>query len=171
MRHFMLFSDPTLLNEDSMDICDLVKPESIIPVLRASSKRQALQELARFASGVYGVDETAIFDSLIERERLGSTGVGNGIAIPHSRLESLDDVKGVFAVLEKPIEFDAIDDAPVDLMFLLLAPVDSGTDHLKALARVSRLLRDRTICEKLRKSDTAVGLFNALTGENASKAA
>ncbi|MBM3565142.1 MAG: PTS IIA-like nitrogen regulatory protein PtsN, partial [Alphaproteobacteria bacterium] len=138
-----------------MDIADILTPTAVVPALRATSKKQALQELARRAEALVGVDERAIFDVLMERERLGTTGVGNGIAIPHGKLPNLERLHGLFARLEKPIDFQAVDDQPVDLIFLLLAPETAGADHLKALARVSRLLRDKTICEKLRGTDEA----------------
>lgn len=154
-----------------MDIADLISLEGVVPNLRATSKKQALQELARRAAELTGLHERAIFDVLLERERLGTTGVGNGIAIPHGKLPTLDRLYGLFARLERPINFEAIDEQPVDLIFLLLAPESAGADHLKALARVSRLLRDRTVCEKLRGTDTAEGLYALLTESPASRAA
>jgi PTS system nitrogen regulatory IIA component len=150
---------------------ELITPASIIANLRASNKKQALQELARKASELTGQHERMIFDVLLERERLGTTGVGQGIAIPHGKLASLDRVYGLFARLERPIDFDAIDEQPVDLMFLLLAPEQAGADHLKALARVSRLLRDNAVCEKLRGSTSADALYALLTQTEASHAA
>lgn len=154
-----------------MEIVDLISPESVVPNLRATSKKQALQELARRAAEITGLQERAIFDVLLERERLGTTGVGNGIAIPHGKLSSLPRLYGLFARLERPINFESIDEQPVDLIFLLLAPESAGADHLKALARVSRLLRDKGVCEKLRGTDTAEGLFALLTESPASRAA
>jgi len=154
-----------------MEINDLISLEGIVANLRATSKKQALQDLARRAADVTGEPERAIFEVLIERERLGTTGVGNGIAIPHGKLPGLDRLHGFFARLETPIDFDAIDEQPVDLICLLLAPESAGADHLKALARVSRLLRDRSICEKLRGSDTAEAIFALLTESTASHAA
>lgn len=153
-----------------MDIRTLVDLESIIPNLKATSKKQALQELARHAAKVTGLSERSIFDTLLERERLGTTGVGGGIAIPHGKLASLSKLYGLFARLERPIDFDAIDEQPVDLVFLLLAPEGAGADHLKALARVSRLLRDKSMCEKLRGATSAEGVF-ALLSESESQAA
>lgn len=150
---------------------ELITPASIIANLRAGNKKQALQELARKASELTGQHERMIFDVLLERERLGTTGVGQGIAIPHGKLASLDRVYGLFARLERPIDFDAIDEQPVDLMFLLLAPEQAGADHLKALARVSRLLRDNAVCEKLRGSTSADALYALLTQTEASHAA
>ena len=149
-----------------MDVTDLVQPKAIIPSLKASSKKQVLQELARKASEVSGVDQREIFDVLLERERLGTTGVGHGIAIPHGKLPDLERIYGVFARMDQPIAFDAIDDEPVDLIFLLLAPEGAGADHLKARARVSRLLRDGSVCTKLRGCESADAIY-ALFGEAA----
>jgi PTS system nitrogen regulatory IIA component len=150
---------------------DLITPHAILPNLKAASKKQALQDLAKKAAGLTGQHERTIFDVLLERERLGTTGVGHGIAIPHGKLPDLDRVYGVFARLERPVDFDAIDEQPVDLMFLLLAPEHAGADHLKALARVSRLLRDQSMCEKLRGSDSADAIYALLTQNEASHAA
>lgn len=154
-----------------MEIADLLDTESVIAKLPATSKKQALQELAKRAAQITGVHERTIFDVLLERERLGTTGVGNGIAIPHGKLPELSRMYGLFARLEKPIDFDSVDDRPVDLIFLLLAPEGAGADHLKALARVSRLLRDRAVCEKLRGSDESEALYVLLTESAASRAA
>ncbi len=147
---------------------DLITPQAILANLKASSKKQALQDMARRAAELTGQHERAVFDVLLERERLGTTGVGHGIAIPHGKLPNLDRVQGVFARLERPIDFDAIDDQPVDLIFLLLAPEHAGADHLKALARVSRLLRDQGMCEKLRGSDSADAIYALLTQQETS---
>ncbi|HVR65323.1 MAG TPA: PTS IIA-like nitrogen regulatory protein PtsN [Verrucomicrobiae bacterium] len=154
-----------------MEIEDLITPAGVIPKLRATGKKHALQELAKRAADVTGLHERAIFDVLLERERLGSTGVGNGIAIPHGKLAELQKLHGVFARLDSPIDFDSVDDQPVDLVFLLLAPEAAGADHLKALARVSRLLRDRTVCEKLRGANSADAIYALLTEARTSHAA
>jgi PTS system nitrogen regulatory IIA component len=153
-----------------MLISDLVTPSAVIASLKATSKKQALQELARRAAELTGEPERAIFDVLLERERLGTTGVGDGVAIPHGKLANLPRLFGMFARLDRPIDFEAIDEQPVDLIFLLLAPGGAGADHLKALARVSRLLRDRTIRDKLRGSETAEALFALLVEQQASAA-
>jgi PTS system nitrogen regulatory IIA component len=145
-----------------MEIVDLISTESVVSNLHATSKKQALQDLARRAASLAGLEERAVFDVLIERERLGTTGVGNGIAIPHGKLSNLDKLYGLFARLERPVDFNAIDEKPVDLIFLLLAPESAGADHLKALARVSRLLRDSSICEKLRGTETSDALYALL---------
>jgi PTS system nitrogen regulatory IIA component len=153
-----------------MLISDLVTPSAVIASLKATSKKQALQELARRAAELTGEPERAIFDVLLERERLGTTGVGDGVAIPHGKLANLPRLFGMFARLDRPIDFEAIDEQPVDLIFLLLAPGGAGADHLKALARVSRLLRDRTMRDKLRGSETAEALFALLVEQQASAA-
>lgn len=158
-----------------MDMQDLISPQAIIPCLRVSSKKQALQELARRAADLVGAPQAGgdreVYDVLLERERLGTTGVGAGIAIPHGKLPKLAGLTGLFARLERPVDFEAIDDQPVDLIFLLLAPESAGADHLKALARVSRLLRDRTICDKLRGSESADAIYAVLTEQSQRHAA
>ncbi len=154
-----------------MEIIDLLKTEAVVPKLRATSKKQALQELSKAAASLTQLDERSIFETLLERERLGTTGVGDGIAIPHGKLPTLDRLHGLFARLDQPIDFDAIDDRPVDLIFLLLAPEGAGADHLKALARISRQLRDRVFCDKLRGSDNRDAIYALLTQPSASHAA
>jgi PTS system nitrogen regulatory IIA component len=154
-----------------MDIVEFLSPGAVIPHLKATSKKQALEDLAKQAAEITGLPERAIFDVLLERERLGTTGVGNGIAIPHGKLAELDKLYGVFARAEKPIPFESIDDQPVDLIFLLLAPQNAGADHLKALARVSRLLRDAAFCERLRATKDATALHALLVQGPASRAA
>lgn len=153
-----------------MEISDLVTTNAVIASLKATSKKQALQELARKAAELTGEHERVIFDVLLERERLGTTGVGDGVAIPHGKLQNMKRLIGVFARLEHPIDFEAIDEQPVDLIFLLLAPGAAGADHLKALARVSRLLRDRATRDKLRGSETSEAIYALLTEQHASAA-
>ena len=157
--------------EVAMEIADILTPQSIVPKLSATSKKQVLQELAKRAATVTGLKDRFIFDALLQRERLGTTGVGHGIDIPHGKLEGIDKLFGLFARLEKPVDFDAIDEQPVDLLFLLLAPEMAGADHLKALARVSRLLRNRTICDKIRGSNDGDALYALITESNTSYAA
>ena len=154
-----------------MALADLLQPDAIIPALKVNSKKQLLQELAAKAAKLIGVPEREIFDVILQRERLGSTGVGNGIAIPHGKLPKLDKLFGAFARLEKPIDFEALDGEPVDLVFLLLAPEAAGADHLKALARVARMLRDPDVVEKLRATRDATLMYNLLTATSASNAA
>ncbi len=146
-----------------MEITDILSPTAIIPNLRATSKKQALQELAHRVQELSGLPERMVFDVLLERERLGTTGIGNGIAIPHGKPVGIERLFGVFARLERSIDFESIDEQPVDLIFLLLAPESAGADHLKALARVSRLLRDKIVCDKLRTADSADALYAVLT--------
>lgn len=154
-----------------MEISELMTVEAVDAKLRVTSKKQALQELSKRAAKITGEHERVIFDVLMERERLGTTGVGNGIAIPHGKLSSIDRMYGLFACLETPIDFQAIDDQPVDLLFVLLAPQTAGADHLKSLARVSRLLRNVDTCEKLRGTDSNEALYLLLTEQEASQAA
>lgn len=154
-----------------MELEDLVSPEGVIAHLKVTSKKQALQELSARAAALTDVSERAIFETLLERERLGSTGVGQGIAIPHGKLAPLKKLHGLFARLETPIDFESVDDQPVDLVFLLLAPETAGADHLKALARISRLLRNPAVVEKLRASDDPAALFAILTEPAATNAA
>ncbi|MEM8590661.1 MAG: PTS IIA-like nitrogen regulatory protein PtsN [Pseudomonadota bacterium] len=144
----------------------LLTDSSVIVDMHATSKKQALQELASKASKITGQPERVIFDTLLERERLGTTGVGRGIAIPHGKLPDLNKVYGIFAKLREPVDFDSVDDQPVDLIFLLLAPTEAGADHLKALARVARLLRNDDLCRKLRGCDHIDGVL-ALVNETA----
>lgn len=146
-----------------MEIADLlIGPEAVLASLKASGKKALLAELASRAAAVFTLDERRLFDRLLERERLGSTGIGGGIAIPHARMASLAKPVGLFARLAHPIDFDAIDERPVDIVFLLAAPEGAGADHLKALARVSRLLRDRALVDKLRATENAEALYALL---------
>src|ERR1700738_1838747 len=153
----------TDLPERSMLLTDLVAPNAIIPALKVNSKKQVLQELAAKAAELCGQSERTILEILQQREKLGSTGVGNGIAIPHGKLPKLNKLFGLFARLERSVDFEALDGQPVDLVFLLLAPEAAGADHLKALARVARLLRDPDVARKLRESRDAEALFAVLT--------
>jgi len=153
-----------------MPITDLVAPNAIIPALKVNGKKQALQEIAAKAAELTGQNERAILETLLQRERLGSTAVGNGVAIPHGKLPKLNKVFGLFARLDRPIDFDALDGQPVDPIFLLLAPEGAGADHLKALARVARLLRDPEVARKLRESRDAEALYAVLALPSASAA-
>lgn len=145
-----------------MEISTILRPEGVFADLKTTSKKQFLQEIARHAHSLTGLPERRIFDVLLERERLGTTGVGQGIAIPHGKLHELDALHGMFVRLGDPIDFDAIDDRSVDLIFILLAPETAGADHLKALARVSRLLRDKAMCAKLRGAGDRDALYALL---------
>src|SRR2546427_10215596 len=159
-----------VLGKRSMLLTDLVAPNAIIPALKVNSKKQILQELAAKAAELCGQSERTILEILQQREKLGSTGVGNGIAIPHGKLPKLNKLFGLFARLERPVEFEALDGQPVDLVFLLLAPEAAGADHLKALARVARLLRDADVARKLRDSRDADALYAVLAMPSASAA-
>ncbi len=145
-----------------MLVADLLAPNAVIAALKVNGKKQALHEIAARAAELSGQNERAVLDVLVQRERLGSTAVGNGVAIPHGKLPKLERLFGLFARLAKPIDFEALDNQPVDLIFLLLAPESAGADHLKALARIARLLRDQTIARKLRESEDADALYSVL---------
>lgn len=153
-----------------MDLQELLSPDAVMTGFKVTCKKQALQELAAKAAELTGISEREIFERLLERERLGSTGVGQGIAIPHGKLDELTRLYGVFAKLDTPIEFESIDEEPVDLIFLLLAPKNAGADHLKALARVSRVLRNKSIVEKLRATQDKAALYAIMTEPSASEA-
>jgi|SRR3954469_20196408 PTS system nitrogen regulatory IIA component len=154
-----------------MEIADLLSPDAVLAHVKATTKKQVLQEMAHKAALLTKLPERRIFDTLIEREKLGSTGMGQGIAIPHGRIAGIEKMTGLFAQLDHPVDFDSMDDQPVDLVFLLLAPEGAGADHLKALARVSRLLRNQAVCEKLRAAPQAATLFALLTEPTAAQAA
>ena len=154
-----------------MDINEIIDPASVIANLKPSSKKQLLQELAEAGAERTGIESHTIFESLLEREKLGSTGVGNGVAIPHAKLPGMDRMVGVFAHLNKPVAFEAVDDQPVDIVFMLLAPEGSGADHLKTLSKVARLLRDQSTLASIRTSTDPDAIFSLLTSlENASAA-
>jgi nitrogen PTS system EIIA component len=154
-----------------MTLNDIIDARAILPGLKAQNKKQLLQDLSQVLSSLVTIDHRVIFETLLQREKLGSTGLGQGIAIPHGRLPSINRVYGVFARLQTPLAFDSIDGEPVDLVFALLSPSQAGADHLTALARVSRLLRDSVTLKKLRGTDTAEGLFAILTEAQATATA
>lgn len=157
---------------DMIDIADILSPKGVIVDLKAcNSKRQVLKELAEHAAVLVDVDAQQLLEALMERERLGTTGVGHGIAIPHARLDKLDKVEGLFARLDQPIDFEALDDQPADLIFMLLAPNSADADSLKALARVSRVLRDRGLQQRLRQTRDAAAVYRMLTEKPESNAA
>jgi PTS system nitrogen regulatory IIA component len=154
-----------------MDIGQLLKRDAVAVRVSANSKRQALGALAEVAARSLGLPEDAILDALLEREQQGSTGVGQGVAVPHAKLEGLDRMVGVFVKLETPVAFEAVDDRPVDLLFALLAPRDAGVEHLRSLAKVSRLLRQSELREQLRQARTADAVYALLSRDAASNAA
>ncbi|MBX2855913.1 MAG: PTS sugar transporter subunit IIA [Rhodobacteraceae bacterium] len=150
---------------------ELTPPEAVFANLRASSKKSLLQELANKAAEQIGVDSRALFSELMERERLGTTGMGRGVAIPHCRLPKLDRIRGFLARLDTAVDFEAVDGQPVDLAFLLVAPESAGSDHLKALARVSRIFRDSDTCAKMRGAKDGAALHALLASPERVQAA
>lgn len=145
-----------------MSLNDLISPQAVVASLKANSKKQALIELSEKAAELSGIDSREVLAALIQRERLGSTGIGGGIAIPHGKLAKCHRIFGVFARLEKPIDFEALDDAPVDLIFLLVAPENAGADHLNALSRAARVLRDQSLVTTLRSTRDPSALYSIL---------
>lgn len=154
-----------------MKLSSLLKPEAVKVVAHITSKKRLFQDLAEIASGVYAIDAGSAVKALQERENLGPTGVGHGVALPHARIAGLAGMTGVFVRLEKPLDFESVDRQPVDLVFALFAPKDSGVEHLKALALVSRTLRDPGICAKLRANFEAQTLYAVLTEAQGNQAA
>jgi len=146
------------------DFSDLLAADAVSSAVNISNKKQLFQKLGQLAASAYGLDATEVIERITERERLGSTGFGGGIAIPHAKLDSLDKVHGVVMLLSEPIPFDAIDDAPVDVVFMLLSPTDSGAEHLKTLARVSRLLRNERALARIRGVGSDAALYALLAG-------
>ena len=154
-----------------MNLGDLLAKNGVIPALKADDKKQALQAIAQRASDIAGVSAHDVFNALLQRERLSSTSLGRGIAIPHVKLAGVSKITCIFAKLERPIPFDSHDGEPVDILFFLLAPEDAGGDHLKALARISRLVRDPATLDRLRAAKDADGLRIVLTAPVTSHAA
>jgi PTS system nitrogen regulatory IIA component len=148
----------------------LTSPDAVLAPLRANGKKQVLQDVAESAARLTGLGAREIFETLLQRERLGSTGIGDGIAIPHGRSVDLQRLQALFVRLEKPIDFEALDGQPVDILFVLLAPETAGADHLKALARVARVLRDKPTLERIRKAHDADAIYAILT-QHAAQAA
>jgi PTS system nitrogen regulatory IIA component len=146
-----------------MDLSAILKPGALKVIGQLSSKKRLFQEIAELAGSVYGVEPALAFDGLQERETLGATGVGHGIALPHARIEDLTEIIGAFVRLERPMDFDSVDRQPVDLIFALFAPKEAGVDHLKALALVSRTMRDTGTCAKLRANTDPAKLYAVLT--------
>jgi PTS system nitrogen regulatory IIA component len=154
-----------------MDLSKLLTPAAVRVMGQMTSKKRLFQELGEVASAAYGLTAATAIDGLQERESLGPTGVGNGIALPHARLVGLEKITGIFLRLEKPLDYESVDRLPVDLVFCLLAPKDSGVEHLKALALVSRTMRDAGICAKLRANSDPAKLYAILTEAKAPQAA
>lgn len=154
-----------------MNLAEIIDARAVLPQLKAQNKKQLLQELAQAISPILAVDHRIIFESLLTREKLGSTGLGQGIAIPHGRLPNIARVYGLFARLATPIAYDSVDGESVDLVFVLISPTQAGADHLKALARISRLLREPETMKKLRGTETSEGLYAILTEPTATATA
>ncbi|HEY5363243.1 MAG TPA: PTS IIA-like nitrogen regulatory protein PtsN [Aestuariivirga sp.] len=146
-----------------MKISDILDARAVLPQLSATNKKQALQGIAQHFAALVAIDQRIIFETLLTREKLGSTGLGQGFAIPHGRLSGLKQVTGLFAKLAQPIDYDAVDGKPVDLVFALLSPDHAGADHLTALAKISRVMRSPAAVSKLRATNTAEGLYAVLT--------
>jgi len=153
------------------DLSDLISPETVLADVGAGNKRALFSTLAATAAAVWSIDEGTVAAGLAAREKLGTTGFGGGIAVPHARLVGLESVRGMFARLSRPIDFDSVDDVPVDVVFMLLSPPDAGADHLKALARVSRRLRQRDFAEKLRGAGSRDAIYALLTAVDTRDAA
>ncbi|MCM1323443.1 MAG: PTS sugar transporter subunit IIA [Acetobacter sp.] len=145
-----------------MNIADIISKSAVLDHIQAASKRELVQNLAEKISALAGLDERIIFDAVWERENLGSTGYGEGVAFPHARIEGLDKVCGMFARLDEPVDFDSLDGKPVDLVFLLISPENSGADHLTALAALSRILKTEGSCDKLRKARSVDEIYTVL---------
>ncbi|UZD90653.1 PTS sugar transporter subunit IIA [Cognatishimia activa] len=154
-----------------MDLSTILRPEAVRVISATSSKKRLLQDFGDLAASAYGLPAGKVVSALQERESLGPTGVGRGVALPHARLSEIHSVTGAFILLEKPIDFNSVDRQPVDLAFALFAPEDAGVDHLKALAHVSRQLRDSNFCNKLRSNPEASTLYTILTESDAMQAA
>ncbi|WP_458792034.1 PTS sugar transporter subunit IIA [Yoonia sp. MH D7] len=150
---------------------DILNPNAVKTINSCTSKKRLFHELGELAEGCYKLHPTQVIEALVEREGLGPTGVGHGIALPHARLESVTEVRGIFLRLEKPLNFDSVDRQPVDLVFALLAPATHGVEHLKALALVSRTMRDPNVCAKLRANSDSNTLHAILTEAQANQAA
>ena len=154
-----------------MDFAKLLKPEAVKVLTAASSKKRLLHEIGDLVSGVYGLDTRIVVESLLARENLGPTGVGNGVALPHAHIEGLESVVGAFVLLDRPVDFDSVDRQPVDIVFALFAPLNAGVEHLKALALVSRTLREASIRAKLRSNPDPTTIYAILSETQNSQAA
>ena len=154
-----------------MEIGQILEQSAVKTISSCTSKKRLFHDLGELAETSYGLSQSATIEALIRREGLGPTGVGQGVALPHARMADVTDVKGIFLRLEKPLQFDSVDRQPVDLVFALIAPENAGVDHLKALALVSRTLRDAAVCAKLRANSDAGTLHTILTELHSSQAA
>jgi PTS system nitrogen regulatory IIA component len=154
-----------------MNLADLLKPEAIKVFSSSASKKRLLQDLSDLFQSAYEYDADAVLSAILERESLGPTGVGHGVALPHARLAEVNAVSGAFILLEKPVEFDSVDRQPIDIVFALLAPAEANVEHLKALALVSRTLRDQSVCAKLRQNPDANTLYTIICESQTVRAA
>jgi PTS system nitrogen regulatory IIA component len=154
-----------------MNFAKLLTPRAVKVLSSTTSKKRLLTELAELAAATYDLKAATVVEALLAREALGPTGVGHGVALPHARLESIEKVAGLFVLLEKPVDFGSVDRQPVDIAFALFAPENAGVEHLKALALVSRTLRDTGICAKLRANPNEETLYTILTEAEGVKAA
>ena len=154
-----------------MQLSQILQSNAVKSIASCTSKKRLFHDIGEMAETCYGLKPSAVIDAMIERENLGPTGVGHGVALPHARLAGVDSVKGIFLRLEKPLNFDAVDRQPVDLVFALIAPQNAGVDHLKALALVSRTFRNTSVCAKLRANSDPVTLFTILTAIESTQAA
>jgi nitrogen PTS system EIIA component len=154
-----------------MTVASLLTPDSVFTGIKGGSKKQVLQDLSHHLARLAGIPDRGVFETLLQRERLGTTGIGQGIAIPHGRIAGLGRLVGLFARLQKPVDFEALDGEPVDLVFVLLAPEDAGADHLQALARIARTFRNAATVQKLRQTEEAAALYAILTADVANRAA
>lgn len=154
-----------------MQLSQILQSNAVKTIASCTSKKRLFHDIGEMAETCYGLKPSAVIDAMIERENLGPTGVGHGVALPHARLAGVDEVKGIFLRLEKPLNFDAVDRQPVDLVFALIAPQNAGVDHLKALALVSRTFRNASVCAKLRANSDPVTLFTILTAIESTQAA
>ncbi len=154
-----------------IELADILTPGAVVLDLKANSKRQVLRALAERVAEAHGLETGAVLEALLNREKLGTTGIGDGLAIPHAKLAELERLVGVFARLDTPVSFDALDEEPVDLVFLLLAPTDAAAEHLKALARVARVFRDDALCAALRHAGNPTQAFDLLVGRREPRAA
>lgn len=154
-----------------MTVASLITPETVVAGIKGNGKKQVLQELSTHLARVSGLSDRAVFETLLQRERLGTTGIGQGIAIPHGRIAGLDRLVGLFARLARPVDFESLDGEMVDLVFVLLAPEEAGADHLQALARIARLFRGASVAQKLRQTEDPAALYAILTAESAPRAA
>lgn len=154
-----------------MKLSQIIKPDAIKVISSASSKKRLLQDVGDLAHSAYDLEQDLVVEALLDRESLGPTGVGHGVALPHARMKGIEQVSGIFLRLDKPVDFSSVDRQPVDIVFALFAPEEAGVEHLKALALVSRTLRDSTLCKKLRANADPATLHAILIAEQDMKAA